>query len=139
LLPVRLPHRNPAAIAERAGIGLGFLWATDDSEAWSAIDQDIGPLRMTVTPKTGKFATTFGQSPTLVSPEHVAVTLFVADWLIPFLFGLYPLWAFFRGPWRRRRRKAKGLCVRCGYDLTGNVTGVCPECGGPAPQSKLSR
>ena len=26
-------------------------------------------------------------------------------------------------------RKAKGLCVGCGYDLTGNVSGVCPECG----------
>lgn len=23
----------------------------------------------------------------------------------------------------------EGYCVNCGYDLTGNVTGVCPECG----------
>jgi hypothetical protein len=30
---------------------------------------------------------------------------------------------------RTEGRKAKGLCVRCGYDLTGNVSGVCPECG----------
>ncbi|UCG17088.1 MAG: hypothetical protein JSV19_03465 [Phycisphaerales bacterium] len=22
-------------------------------------------------------------------------------------------------------------CRRCGYDLTGNVSGVCPECGEP--------
>jgi len=22
-----------------------------------------------------------------------------------------------------------GVCARCGYDLTGNVSGVCPECG----------
>ena len=29
----------------------------------------------------------------------------------------------------RRQRRAKGLCVHCGYDLTGNVSGVCPECG----------
>lgn len=29
----------------------------------------------------------------------------------------------------RRRRRAKGLCAACGYDLTGNVTGRCPECG----------
>ena len=36
---------------------------------------------------------------------------------------------------RRRRaqlRREAGLCTRCGYDLTGNVSGVCPECGGPA-------
>jgi hypothetical protein len=30
---------------------------------------------------------------------------------------------------RTRERKAKGLCLRCGYDLRGNVSGVCPECG----------
>ena len=30
---------------------------------------------------------------------------------------------------RRRRRRSKGECVRCGYDLTGNTSGVCPECG----------
>ena len=29
----------------------------------------------------------------------------------------------------RREREANGQCVRCGYDLTGNVSGVCPECG----------
>ena len=33
---------------------------------------------------------------------------------------------------RRRRvahRARNGLCPACGYDLTGNVTGACPECG----------
>ncbi len=33
---------------------------------------------------------------------------------------------------RRRqehRRRLGGLCVKCGYDLTGNVSGVCSECG----------
>ncbi|MHC5108401.1 MAG: hypothetical protein ACYTHJ_00815 [Planctomycetota bacterium] len=31
----------------------------------------------------------------------------------------------------RRQVLARGLpiCIRCGYDLTGNVTGSCPECG----------
>jgi hypothetical protein len=24
-------------------------------------------------------------------------------------------------------------CRRCGYDLTGNVSGACPECGTPVP------
>ena len=33
--------------------------------------------------------------------------------------------------WRRRfdRRWAPGHCRQCGYDLTGNESGVCPECG----------
>ncbi len=30
-------------------------------------------------------------------------------------------------------------CQECGYELTGNVTGVCPECGTPnAPGSQTS-
>jgi hypothetical protein len=31
--------------------------------------------------------------------------------------------------WRRDRPYGKGRCRQCGYDLTGNVGGVCPECG----------
>ena len=37
---------------------------------------------------------------------------------------------------RRRRWARAGLCQGCGYDLTGNQTGVCPECGGPAAAAK---
>ncbi len=28
-----------------------------------------------------------------------------------------------------------GLCAKCSYDLTGNVSGVCPECGTAVPPS----
>jgi hypothetical protein len=31
--------------------------------------------------------------------------------------------------WNRQRRKPAGSCQHCGYDLTGNVSGICPECG----------
>jgi hypothetical protein len=31
--------------------------------------------------------------------------------------------------WRDRRCIPSGHCRKCGYDLTGNVSGVCPECG----------
>jgi hypothetical protein len=24
---------------------------------------------------------------------------------------------------------ADGICAKCGYNLTGNVSGICPECG----------
>ena len=49
---------------------------------------------------------------------------------LPFvLLATYPTIAFIRGPLRRWRRRRRGLCVNCAYDLTGNVTGVCSECG----------
>ena len=51
------------------------------------------------------------------------------SWLPVVVFAIYPTIAFIRGPLRRHRRRRKGLCKKCGYDLTGNESGVCPECG----------
>ena len=31
------------------------------------------------------------------------------------------------------RKEISGLCISCGYSLTGNVSGICPECGTPVP------
>jgi hypothetical protein len=31
--------------------------------------------------------------------------------------------------WLDRPRIPPGHCRKCGYNLTGNVSGVCPECG----------
>ncbi len=53
-----------------------------------------------------------------------------------------PLWVFFviiGSPtfwlWHLdRRRPAPGTC-KCGYDLTGNTSGRCPECGKTANRS----
>ncbi len=45
-------------------------------------------------------------------------------WL-PFLVVALPIAYLFR----RDRRHPRGHCQACGYDLAGNVSGVCPECG----------
>jgi len=31
--------------------------------------------------------------------------------------------------WRRTRRRDQFTCTCCNYNLTGNISGVCPECG----------
>jgi hypothetical protein len=36
--------------------------------------------------------------------------------------------------WLDRRVAVRGYCRCCGYNLTGNVSGRCPECGTPCPQ-----
>jgi hypothetical protein len=55
-------------------------------------------------------------------------------WVFPLGALLVPALALplgrFLVVWANRRRGGAGLCRRCGYDLTGNVSGVCPECGG---------
>jgi hypothetical protein len=34
-------------------------------------------------------------------------------------------------------RRSRGLCPSCGYDLTGNLSGTCPECGSAAPTTQV--
>ena len=43
--------------------------------------------------------------------------------------GFCLTWVFLRRRLRRCRRLHSGCCSRCGYNLTGNTSGVCPECG----------
>lgn len=58
------------------------------------------------------------------------VTFFrLSLWELSLLGALYPAFAFWRGPVRRFNRRRHGLCLACGYNLTGNTSNVCPECG----------
>lgn len=50
-------------------------------------------------------------------------------WVPLLLFATYPAIALIRGPLRRRARRRRNECVQCGYNMTGNESGVCPECG----------
>ena len=33
------------------------------------------------------------------------------------------------GGWKRWRRRRRGACLQCGYDLRGELDAGCPECG----------
>ena len=61
--------------------------------------------------------------------KHLSTEWYIPLWIPFILFSAYPTIAFIRGPLRRWRRRKRGLCIRCGYNLEGNVSGTCPECG----------
>lgn len=46
-------------------------------------------------------------------------------WLPIVLVGIPAAWLIYKDS----RRQPPGHCRSCGYDLTGNVSGICPECG----------
>jgi len=72
----------------------------------------------------------FGSTgPTLRAGTHRRVHVAVHSVILFAVLAAYPTIAFIRGPLRRYRRRRRGLCITCGYDLTGNESGVCPECG----------
>ena len=71
-----------------------------------------------------------------------------SNWSLFVVYGFYPLalavavWSTRRGIRRRLRVQlvASGIpiCIPRGYNLTGNVTGVCPECGTEIPSASAS-
>ena len=65
--------------------------------------------------------------------RHTHWNLWIDGWLPATLAALLPAGRAVRWWLRRRRARERGICAGCGYDLRGNVSGVCPECGSPIP------
>ena len=69
-----------------------------------------------------------GQIPVL--PIHKAWRS--ANWLVVPVWPLFiPVIAIGFLLWLRDRQIVPGHCKGCRYNLTGNVSGICPECGMP--------
>jgi hypothetical protein len=62
------------------------------------------------------------------SQQRPGMQVYSLPYWIPFLVVAVPTGYLF---WCDRRRQPPGHCRVCGYNLTGNVSGVCPECGVP--------
>jgi hypothetical protein len=88
-----------------------LLWREDAPPGWFNF---AGFLFRRQSDDTEDFATTVAAVPV---------------WPLSLLFAALPAARLYR---RLHRRHPLGLCPRCGYNLTGNVSGVCPECGSPA-------
>lgn len=59
--------------------------------------------------------------------EAIGVAGNLAAWLIVSLAALVGWESMAR--WRNRRQLHFPRCANCGYNLTGNISGACPECG----------
>ncbi len=60
------------------------------------------------------------------SSKFYNCTAFIPVWMVaPLVF--IPTYLL----WRKDRRTPKGHCKNCGYNLIGNVSGKCSECGQP--------
>ena len=64
-----------------------------------------------------------------LTPHFSAILL--PCWFLAIILALLPM-RVFRTAWTRHRRKRKGLCLACGYDLRFSE-GRCPECGKDIP------
>ncbi len=62
--------------------------------------------------------------------------VYVPIWIVFVAFGL-PTALLWYGD--RQRRTRPGHCQKCGYDLTKNESGVCPECGVEIPEAAAGK
>lgn len=73
-------------------------------------------------------------------PNIQLISLSIWLWVPPLLFAIYPAIFFVRrGRARRRSRRLGVYCDHCNYNLSGNVSGVCPECGTTIPNAAMAR
>lgn len=68
-------------------------------------------------------------------PEYDLTVSTLPLWIPLLLTAIPTAWL-----WHRDRGRIRpGFCTHCGYDLTGNTSGVCPECGcGPISLDELA-
>ena len=116
----RLPRGLSFAAAALAYIQVLILLATRGAAVVEAITE-LDPISEYVWSSTDD------------TPGVLLIGLLVAYFgLVIFLPYLPARWIYMRLRWKRVRFEALH-CRNCGYNLTGNVTGVCSECGEAAP------
>jgi len=115
----------------------GQQWSASRSRSWSSAATQLTPTP----PNRLGFALRLSKT----RASSVKVGWHVGN--RPFIAIAAPHWfvaaalALLTVPWiksklahrQRMRRAGQRQCISCGYDLTGNTSGVCPECGTPLP------
>jgi len=96
--------------------------ADPQSVIWTPFPTEASPPQW----PNGFGFTLFAVTP-LTSAGRVTLVA-IPYWSIVATTGALPI-VYLARMLRRRTRNRIGACVRCSYSLTGNTSGVCPECG----------
>lgn len=120
------PSRDFQCGLSRSGVWFWSLSSGEFTYAQRGFQRGAdGPLRWLPTWLRGTATVHAGSNP--------PVTLAGTQASIPiYFFGIAALllWMLsFIPTWRRHHRARKGLCFACGYDLRGQSSAPCPECG----------
>ena len=111
--------REEDVYEQRRCVAFDDGWAEFGSAAWySSVGRPRGPGNYLEIPAVGSMLL------------HPNLTRFrVAAWVLFVVLVVAPGWLLVSPIWRRRHCTSRGLCIECGYNLHGNTTGRCPECG----------
>ena len=106
-----------------------FAWVPTDARwpTWPLRDRDyIGQPGLRTWPHTWSWTTYWAPRVRLPGDYHRWIDIPLWIPLVGSFAWLFVLW---RASSQRKYRRHRGLCIKCGYNLTGNTTSVCPECG----------
>ena len=118
------------ALAVAALSFIRAFWYSDQHGTTMLIRGEIawyprGPI--TVEPY-GWHCSTFPPGPVRIWPQISWPSIYIPCWLPTLLVGSATSLLWYHD--RKHTRCSADSCQNCGYNLTGNTTGVCPECGG---------
>lgn len=77
-------------------------------------------------------------SESFVAGERIQDLRLMSAWVFPVTAMEGPVPGLVFGLFKSLRPRPTGRCQKCDYDLTGNTSGICPECGTVAPKRGTS-
>ncbi|MBN2445765.1 MAG: hypothetical protein JXO22_03515 [Phycisphaerae bacterium] len=116
-----------AGLLDRNG---GCIWLSNQSEPYLGSIISLSPSTQPTTTGFGYVAGIYYRHHTWTWPQYDTWwTLCMSSWYPIIIFAVLPTIWLLRRWLARQRRLLYNACHNCGYNLTGNVTGRCPECG----------
>ena len=131
---VSTPDRHMMIGVQRAALTVSIIWPN----GWESIDSFVWQAKLWGSSfyiDNKQFVLVVRQAPGSPPPPRAGpctINATVRFWQIAVLASIYPLIMLLVW-WRRQRflKRNPNACRGCRYDLTGNETGSCPECGSP--------
>jgi len=120
-------------VYRESGGNLLSLWKEEEEEDWTILAGDPvgGPTVVAEWTKFGSLSLWFGKY--ILVRTHQSYTVRIPLLLLSIIMVLPSSIALVA---MRRYRLSHHLCVRCGYNLFGNISGTCPECGHSTQEMK---
>lgn len=105
-----------------------YFVASAGNGSISVSSEEDGCLPIGIFPGiTVEFDASYVEATWFPSPEFNGTGFAIPYWLVLVVVSL-PWFILHRREREVQRRKRIGACLACGYELTGNVSGRCPEC-----------
>jgi len=108
---------------------VSFRYAGRDYHLWVGLVDGQIEISFSITSPTGEFV---GRE---LHQIHWQKSARIPLWLVCILLAAVCLGLVYIGRRSKRlQRLRNACCIKCGYNLTGNISGTCSECGTAVPE-----